>query len=88
MPAENNTWLTVIGKSLAYMCLKSAEREDPERFGTILAKVKFLEGLGLPRDAAAEAVGSSAASVAELIRQAKMKKAKVKTNGTVKKSRG
>jgi hypothetical protein len=39
-----------------------------------LKKVEFLEGLGLPREAAAQAVGSSAASVAELYRQNRAKK--------------
>ena len=67
-------WLAVIGKSLAYLCLSKAMESDPSKYDTVLKKVAFLEGLGLPRDAAAQAAGSSAASVAELRRQKKAKK--------------
>lgn len=88
MPQENDVWLAVIGKSLAFMCLRDAVRDDSDRFSSVLAKVKFLENLGLPQDAAAEAAGSSAASVAELLRQAKKKKPGRKSNGVAKKKRG
>jgi hypothetical protein len=84
---ENDAWLAVIGRSLAYMCLRQAEKDDANRFDGVLAKVKFLESLGLPQDAAAEAAGSSAASVAELRRIAKKKKAGGKGNGVAKKKR-
>jgi hypothetical protein len=57
------TWLPVIGKALAYLCLQEAHRKEPNRFDTVLKQVKFLQGLGLSRNDAAEAAGSSADSV-------------------------
>lgn len=69
-------WLPVIAKSLAYLCLRQAEGEEPERFDSVLKRVKFLEGLGLSRDHAASAAGSSAHSVQELDRQQKNRKTK------------
>lgn len=83
---QSDQWLAVIGKSLALLCLKQAEKDQPNKMASITAKVNFLMGLGLPQNDAAEAVGSSPASVAELLRQARAKK-KAKTNGTKKKSR-
>jgi len=70
----NNEWLAVIGKSLAFLCLAQAEKSNPQKMSGIVAKVNFLKGLGLTQAQAAEAVGSSAASVAEMLRQAKNKK--------------
>lgn len=67
-------WLAVIGKSLAYLCLKQAEKTDSAKMTGVLDKVKFLRGLGLSQAAAAEAAGSSPASVAELIRVAGKRK--------------
>jgi hypothetical protein len=42
-------WLPVIGRSIAYLCLADAIRHDPDHFGDTLAKVDFLEALGLSR---------------------------------------
>lgn len=50
----------------------------------VLAKVKFLKGLGLSQDAAAEAVGSTAKSVSVMARR---KKKGSKVRGTKKKAR-
>ena len=86
MAQENDVWMQVIAKSLAALCLKQTEKEEPARFKGVLDKVKFLEGLGLPASAAAEAAGSSAASVNELRRLAKKKKGSG-TNGAKKKSK-
>jgi hypothetical protein len=85
MPDQDDaqaTWLPVIGKALAYLCLERAQSNQPEKFDSVLKRVKFLEGLGLSRDDAAEAAGSSAQSVRELHRRRKSKKAK---NGTARK---
>ncbi len=89
MPQDMSAqWLAVIGKSLALICLKQAEKDNPTKMASITAKVNFLKGLGLPQDDAAEAVGSSADSVAVMIRRAKAKsKKKAKGNGAKKKSR-
>jgi hypothetical protein len=85
MAKENSaedTWLPVIGKALAYLCLQEAQRKEPEKFDSVLRRVKFLQGLGLSRNDAANAAGSSAASVQVLHSLAKGKKVK---NGTAKK---
>jgi hypothetical protein len=77
------TWLPVIGRSLAYLCLtKAMEGDGAEKYKTILAKVNFLEGLGLPHKDAAEAAGSTSESV----RVAKFNKSKAK-DGTPKKDK-
>lgn len=76
------TWLPVIGKALAYLCLEQAQGREPEKFDSVLKRVKFLEGLGLSRDHAAEAAGSSAKSVRVLHSRVKSRKAK---HGTEKK---
>jgi hypothetical protein len=70
----NNEWLAVIGKSLAYLCLKQAEKSEPTKMAGIMPKVNFLKGLGLSQAEAAKAVGSSADSVAAMLRQARSKK--------------
>jgi hypothetical protein len=81
-PAE---WLTVIGKTLAYLCLQEAARKDPQEFDTVLKQVEFLEGLGLSRKDAAEVAGSSAESVRVMQNQRKSTKMR---NGTPKKKPG
>jgi hypothetical protein len=70
------TWLPVIGKALAYLCLQEVQRKEPERVDSVLKRVKFLQGLGLSRNDAANAAGSSAASVQVLRSLAKGKKVK------------
>jgi hypothetical protein len=67
-------WLSVVGRSLAYLCLSKAMESEPGKFDTVLKKVAFLEGLGLSRDDAALAAGSSAGSVRELQRLRRKKK--------------
>jgi hypothetical protein len=80
---EFATWLPVIGRSLAYLCLtKAMEGDGADKYKSILAKSKFLEGLGLPEKDAAFASGSTAESV----RVAKYKESKAK-DGTRKKSK-
>jgi hypothetical protein len=74
-------WLSVIGKALAYLCLSKAMEQEPEKYKrNLLAKVKFLRGLGLSQKDAAEAAGSTADSVSELHRRRKKTK-----NGKAKK---
>jgi hypothetical protein len=48
-PDPNATWLPVIGRTLAYLCFKQAQHEQPEKFINVLSRVKFLRGLGFPR---------------------------------------
>ncbi len=56
---------------------------EPEKFEDVLARVKFLEGLGLSQPYAAGAAGSTANSVRVL--RHKIKKAK---NASTKKKKG
>jgi hypothetical protein len=78
------TWLPVIGRTLAYLCMKEAEGE--KKFDGVLERVDFLESLGLPPADAAKAAGSSKASVDELRRLQRNKKAA--KNGKAKKKSG
>lgn len=64
-------WLPVIGRSLARLALSRAAEGDREKFRDVLARVDFLEALGLPAKDAAEAAGSTVASVTELKRRRK-----------------
>lgn len=58
------TWLPVIGKTLAYLCLADVVAKSPkEKYDALLSKVGFLESLGVPTDDAALLVGSTPASV-------------------------
>ena len=79
------SWLPVIGKALAYLCLQEAQRKDPNKFDTVLKQVKFLQGLGLSRKDAAEAAGSSEKSVS--VMQSRRKSTR-KKNGAAKKKAG
>jgi hypothetical protein len=60
---EDGTWLPVIGRSLAYLCLNRAQQAKPDDFSNVLDKVKFLTNLGLPVADAAHIAGSNPASV-------------------------
>ena len=57
------TWLSVIGRSLAYLCLEQARAKEPSRFKTKLDSVKFLLEIGVPKDDAAYIAGSNPQSV-------------------------
>lgn len=87
--AEQNTveqiWLPVIGRSLAYICLHNAGMDNK----TIAEKAMFFEGLGLDLKDVAEMLGTSHASVRELLRLAKNKSKRKgpKKNASSKKSR-
>ena len=59
----HDVWLPVIGNALAYLCLEKFSEKNPAKADSVLKKVKFLEGLGVPEKDAAGAVGSTADSV-------------------------
>jgi hypothetical protein len=80
------TWLPVIGRSLAYLCLDVALKRDPDKYKEVLAKVKFLKGLGLSENDAAQAAGSTTASVQVMRSRNKSRNANGKKAG--KKARG
>jgi hypothetical protein len=77
-------WTEVLSKSLAYLCLARAEKEDADRVEGLANKMKFLQALGLPQADAAYIAGSTPASAAETLRLAKKKEVK---NGKAKKAR-
>jgi hypothetical protein len=62
-------WLQVIGKARAYLCVQSVARDEPRRVPDLVAKVKFLEGLGIPTADAAQILGTTANSVKTNLRQ-------------------
>jgi hypothetical protein len=68
--SENVEWSAVIARCLAYLCLKNSKFAD----ASLLEQANFLEKLGLPLEDRAGVVGSSAASLRELARQARTKK--------------
>ncbi len=70
--ANSERWLPVIGKALAQLCLEARKGSEM----TIAEKAQFLEGLGLDRKDVAEMLGTTYASISELLRQAKKKKGK------------
>ncbi|WP_342739388.1 hypothetical protein [Bradyrhizobium sp. B117] len=63
----------MIGRALSRLALSKAAESDRDKFRDVLARVDFLEALGLPAKDAAEAAGSTAASVSELKRQRRNK---------------
>lgn len=67
--SEEAKWLGVIGRCLAYLCLKNS---DSAAKG-VREQALFLEKLGLDINDQAGVVGSTPASLRELIRQAKNK---------------
>lgn len=67
-------WSAVTARCLAYLCLKNSRYADK----SILEQAQFLEKLGLPLEDRAGVVGSTAASLRELSRQAKVKKGTAK----------
>lgn len=60
------TWLPVIGNALAFLCLDKYSERHPDKTDSVLKKVRFLEGLGLPEKDAAGAAGSTPGSVRKL----------------------
>ena len=59
-------WLPVIGNALAFLCLDRYAEKHPDKTDSVLKKVRFLEGLGLPTSHAAGAAGSTPESVRKL----------------------
>jgi hypothetical protein len=68
--SESEIWIPIIGRALAHLCLQGSSAKD----GTTAEKARFLEGLGLNRKDVADMLGTTSASVTELLRQAKNRK--------------
>ena len=81
---EENPWLEVIGKALAFLCVQQVAQNDPKRVADVPAKVKFLEEIGLTTKDAARLMGTTENSVKTNLRQRARNGAK---NGKAKKKR-
>lgn len=69
MAESESPWIEVIGKALAYLCVQQVAQNDPKRLPDVVAKVAFLEGLGIPIADAAAMLGTTANSVKTNLRQ-------------------
>jgi len=66
----SDPWLPVIARSLAMLCLRNAKLPDKD----LATRGKFLVALGVPRKDAAALLGTTYASLSELLsRAARMK---------------
>ena len=83
MPSEDDAqlWAPVIARSLARIALVASKMEEK----SISEKAAFLQSLGMEKTEIASMLGSSPASIAELLRQRSKKGA---TNGQESKSSG
>lgn len=68
MATDSDPWIAVIGKALAYLCLKQELGN-----ATIVEKAVFLEALGIPRDEAAQMLGTSSKNIGDMLRAKKKK---------------
>lgn len=70
---DGTDWMAVIGRCLAYLCYEQAKQQQPTKFDTVPKRVEFFLSMGLPKDAAAFAAGSTPESVSALARKARNK---------------
>lgn len=64
---EEQAWLAVIGRALAFLCLTEADLRDKD----LATQARFLVSLGLSRRDAAGLLGSTEASLRVLLSRAK-----------------
>ena len=69
---DEQTWLAIIGRALAFLCLAEADLRDKD----LATQARFLEGLGLSRRDAAGLLGTTEASLRVLFNRAKRQKGK------------
>lgn len=65
-------WLAVIGRSLAFLCLSSADLRDKD----LVSQALFLEKLGLRRAESASLLGTTTDSLGVMERRLRKKKSK------------
>lgn len=63
-------WQAVVARSAAFLALQGSGLREKD----LATQGQFLEGLGLPRREAAELLGTTPASLTELLRLARRKK--------------
>jgi hypothetical protein len=66
---DSTTWLAVIGRSLAYLCLRNSELRDKD----LATQAALLISLGLGVEDSAKLLGTTEASLRELLRLARNK---------------
>jgi hypothetical protein len=64
---EEQNWLAVIGRALALRCLAESDHKGKD----LATQARFLESLGISRKESASLLGSTEASISELLRRAK-----------------
>ncbi|MDQ3956132.1 MAG: hypothetical protein M3285_11360 [Actinomycetota bacterium] len=69
--AEEVDWTAVIGRALAFLCVRQADLEK----ATLVEQADFLERFGIPRAQAADILGTTPKSLSELDRRRKAPKA-------------
>ena len=69
-PDPQDYWLSVIGRALAFHCLAEADLRDKG----VAPQASFLEALGLSRKDTARLLGTTEASVTELLSRKRRKK--------------
>ena len=79
---DTTDWLSVVGKSLAFLCLSEADLRDKG----LLPQGDLLQALGLSREDAARILGTSSETLR--VRQAQAKARKAKGNGSGRKKKG
>ena len=77
-------WLPVIGRALSYLCMHNADMGSKAKG----EKARFLEAIGLERKDVAEMLGTTYASITELMSQAKKKNRKGAKKSAIRKAKG
>lgn len=67
---QGQDWLEVVARSVAFLALHGSGLGEKD----LATQGLFLEGLGLPRSDAAKLLGTTTASLTELLSRAKRKK--------------
>jgi len=62
-------WLAVIGRALSFLCLAQADLRDKG----VAPQARFLENLGLSRKEAAQLLGTTEASITEMLSRQRRK---------------
>lgn len=71
---EEREWLAVIGRSLAFLCLASADLRDKD----LADQARFLEGLGLSRKDCALLLDTTENSIAVVLSRKKRRSKRAK----------
>ena len=84
MPNPDRDWMGVIARAFAFLCLHQANLRDKG----YVPQAHFLEGLGLTRQETADLLGTSYASLSELLSRGRRSAKKKGKNGKGQKGKG